>query len=442
MPLFGPRAEEDPRAPEAGTADLGRAPEAGTVGAAPRPGSAPESALPVSALNALARELLEGHFPPLWVGGEIANWRRTSAGHRYFTLRDESAQVSCVLFRSDARRLPAEPEEGMDVQAFGRVSLYEARGAYQLIVRRLQAGGDGLWRLAFEKLRRRLAAEGLLDAERKRPLPSFPARVGVVTSRSGAALRDVLTVIRRRAPWTHVRLSACRVQGEGAAEDIACAIERLCGRGEVDVLLLARGGGGIEDLWCFNEERVARAVAACPVPVISAVGHETDVTIADLVADVRAPTPSAAAELAVPDRHELAARLRGARARLLRGLRAPVERGEARARRAEERLLGGMARRLERWEARLARAGDRLDALSPLSALRRGYAVPLAANGSVLRAAAAFSEGLRFRLRVVDGTVPCTAGRPEPAPEPVPGAESGPGTESGRGMDPGAAEGG
>lgn len=378
-----------------------------------RPGAAPETAVPVHLLNARVRELLEGSVRPLWVVGEVANWRRTAAGHCYFTLRDDGAQIACAMFRSDARRLPTDPEEGMEVQAFGRVSLYEARGSYQLVVRDLRTGGDGLWRLAFERVRRRLAAEGLLDPDRKRPVPTYPERVGVVTSRSAAALRDVATVIRRRAPWTHVLLSASRVQGDGAGSEICEALERLIRHGEVDVVIVTRGGGGVEDLWCFNEERVARAVAACPVPVISAVGHETDMTIVDLVADLRAPTPSAAAELAVPDGAELRGRLRRMRERLARGLRARAERAETRAFHAEERLLRAVRHRLQRWDGRLAHAADRLDALSPLSTLRRGYAVPLDADGAVLRSVDSFPEGRRFRLRVVDGTVPCAAsGRP------------------------------
>ena len=247
----------------------------------------------VAELNRAVRGLLEFEFPPLYVAGEVANWKRASSGHCYFTLKDEAAQLRCVMWRSDATRLPIDPEEGMRVRAFGSATLYEARGDFQLNVRSLEGEGEaGLWKLAFEKLRARLEAEGLLDPARRRPIPAFPRSVGVVTSLSGAALRDILTVIGRRAPWTRVVLYGTRVQGEGASLEIAAAIGKLGGSGEVDLLIVGRGGGSIEDLWAFNEEPVARAIAECPVPVISAVGHETDVTIADLVADLRAPTPT------------------------------------------------------------------------------------------------------------------------------------------------------
>jgi exodeoxyribonuclease VII large subunit len=339
----------------------------------------------VTALNAAARRILEESFPSLWVVGEVANWRRVSSGHCYFSLRDEDAQISCVLWRSDARRLPTDPEEGMEVLGFGEVSLYEARGSYQLIVRKLEARGEGLWRLAFERLKRKLAAEGLLEEARKRPLPRVPLRVGVVTSRTGAALRDVITVVRRRAPWTELLVSDCRVQGEEAAGEIVRALDRLVRDGRVEVIVVTRGGGSVEDLWCFNEEAVARAVAACPVPVISAVG-----------------------ELVVPDGRVLRADLRKLGDRLVSGLRQRTVRGEERARRAADRLLGGMDRRLERLAGRLEGLGGRLDALSPLGTLRRGYAVPLAGDGRVLRHVADFREGDRFRLRVVDGRVACT----------------------------------
>ncbi|MDP2528629.1 MAG: exodeoxyribonuclease VII large subunit [Candidatus Palauibacterales bacterium] len=393
-PTWGAAAKSEP------------APHAALEPAGP-PGSSRESPVSVSALNAAARRILEESFPSLWVVGEVANWRRVSSGHCYFSLRDEDAQIACVLWRRDARRLPTDPEEGMEVLGFGEVSLYEARGSYQLIVRKLEARGEGLWRLAFERLKRKLAAEGLLEEARKRPLPRVPLRVGVVTSRTGAALRDVITVVRRRAPWTELLVSDCRVQGEEAAGEIVRALDRLVRDGRVEVIVVTRGGGSVEDLWCFNEEAVARAVAACPVPVISAVGHEIDVTITDLVADVRAPTPSAAGELVVPDARVLRADLRKLGDRLVSGLRQRTVRGEERARRAADRLLGGMDRRLERLAGRLEGLGGRLDALSPLGTLRRGYAVPLAGDGRVLRHLEDFRQGDRFRLRVVDGRVAC-----------------------------------
>ncbi len=226
----------------------------GRSGEVVAPGRSAETALPVSEVNAAVRGVLEASFAPLWVVGEVANWRRVSSGQCYFSLRDESAQISCVIWRSDAARLPTDPEEGMEVCAYGGLSLYEARGQYQLIVQKLEAKGEGLWKLAFERTRRRLEAEGLTDPARRRLLPALPRRVGIVTSREGAALHDVVSVIRRRAPWTHILLSACRVQGEGAAREICAALDAVCQHPEVDVVVLTRGGGSVEDLWCFNEE--------------------------------------------------------------------------------------------------------------------------------------------------------------------------------------------
>ncbi len=210
----------------------------------------------------------------------MANWKRAGSGHCYFTLKDESAQLRCVMWRGEAARLPMDPEEGMRVRVFGQLTLYEARGDYQLSVRTLEGEeGEGLWKLAFERLRSKLEQEGLLLPERKRALPRFPQTVGVVTSLTGAALHDILTVLRRRAPWLQVLVRGTRVQGEGAAQEIADALRVLGGSGRVDVVIVGRGGGSLEDLWAFNEEPVARAVAECPVPVVSAVGHEVDVTI-------------------------------------------------------------------------------------------------------------------------------------------------------------------
>ncbi len=398
----------DAEAPAAeGAAGDGSSPSESDEEADAAPGETPETAITVARLNAEARRVLEERFPTLWVTGEVANWTRARSGHRYFTLRDEEAQVSCVMWRSDARSLPTDPEDGLEVCARGEVSLYEVRGDFQLVVRRMEARGEGLWRLAFEQLKRKLADEGLLDDARKRPIPRVPGRVGVVTSRSGAAVRDVVSVVRRRAPWTRVLVSHTRVQGEEAAPEIVAALERLVERGGVDVIVVTRGGGSIEDLWAFNEEPVARAVAACPVPVISAVGHEVDVTICDLVADRRAPTPSAAGELAVADGEALRADLRRLGDALVSGLRDRTRRGGDRVARGGERLLSAARRRLERARSRLEGLSGRLDALSPLSTLRRGYAVPTGPEGEVLRRVEAFTAGDRFRLRVIDGRVEC-----------------------------------
>ncbi|MDB4951147.1 MAG: Exodeoxyribonuclease 7 large subunit, partial [Gemmatimonadetes bacterium] len=292
----------------------------------------------VGEVNAAARDLVEGYFPPMWVAGEVSNFTKARSGHCYFTLRDRDAQLRCVMWRDDARRLPTQPAEGMEVRALGRLTVYPSRGEFQLGVAELEAKGEGLWKLAFQQLHTKLEAEGLTSPLRRRPIPRHPACVGIVTSSAGAALHDVVTVIRRRAPWTRIVLSAARVQGEGAAQEVADAIRRIGRAGCADVLIVGRGGGSVEDLWAFNEEVVARAIAECPVPVISAVGHETDVTIADLVADLRAPTPSAAAEAAVPDGEHVRAELAALSVRLSSGVRLRVA--------AERRRADGLAQGL------------------------------------------------------------------------------------------------
>lgn len=363
----------------------------------------------VSNLNRLVRELLDQSLPPIWVAGEVANWKRSSRGHCYFTLRDAEAQVRCVLFSSDARRLPTEPEEGMSVRAFGAVTLYEARGDYQLIIRDMEATeAGGLWRLAFEKLRSRLEAEGLLAAERKRPLPRMPARVGLVTSPVGAAVHDVVRVIEQRAPWTTVVLSPARVQGDGAEHEIAAALKRLAEHGNVDVIIVGRGGGSVEDLWAFNREEVARAIATCPVPVVSAVGHEVDVTIADLVADRRAATPSAAAEQVVPDGAALRRQLRTGTVRLEGTIRRLADRQRRVTDELSAALESGVDRAVEARRRRLVRVAEKLEALSPLAALKRGFAVAQDEEGRVLRRVDDFARVGRIRLRVLDGRVDCS----------------------------------
>jgi exodeoxyribonuclease VII large subunit len=375
----------------------------------PRPARPQEEppVLGVADLNALVREMLETRVPPLWVEGEISGWKRFASGHRYFCLRDADAQINAVMFRSDAQRLPAEPEEGMHVRAFGQVTLYDRRGDYQLVVRRIEATGDGgLWRIAFERLRAKLEREGLLDPARKRALPRYPRTVGIVTSPVGAALHDMLHIIERRAPWTRVVLSPARVQGEGAAWEVARAIERFARHGiGVDVVIVARGGGSVEDLWAFNEEPVARAIAACPAPVISGVGHETDFTIADFVADLRAPTPSAAAEHAVPDGAALQDELNVARTRLARSLRRFAGRRREQLEFSRDRLERRMRRIVETRRATLARLAGQIEALSPLQSLARGFGVPLDADGRILRRVDDFVTDASFTLRIADGSV-------------------------------------
>jgi exodeoxyribonuclease VII large subunit len=325
----------------------------------------------VSDLTARIRDLLARNFTDITVRGEISNCRAASSGHYYFTLKDERAQVKCVLFKQQQRGMKFRPEDGIQVIVRGSVSVYEARGEYQIYVESLEPAGRGALQLAFEQLKKRLEEEGLFEAGRKKPLPLLPSRIGLVTSPAGAAVRDVLRILRRRFPNVHLTLYPVRVQGDGAAMEIARALEYFGkGRLPVDVILLVRGGGSLEDLWSFNEEALARAIAGCAMPVISGVGHETDFTIADFVADVRASTPSAAAELVVQTRREfdkhvydLRARMEGAiRYRLLelsrrvhalaarRGFRRPLDLLRQQRQRADEltgRLTQGLRGRLE-----------------------------------------------------------------------------------------------
>lgn len=370
------------------------------------PGASPESAVEIGAVTETVKEMLEGSFAPLWVKGEVSDFKRHRNGHWYFCLRDASAQMRCVVWSREQRRIPAAPDDGMQVLAFGQVTVYAARGDLQFTVTRIEASGEGLWRKAMELTRLRLAGDGLLAPERKRPLPRFPRCLAVVTSLDGAALHDIVSVARRRSPQISVVAASTRVQGDGAPEEIAAAVERVGRWGGADVLIVGRGGGAREDLWAFNDERVARAIAAAPIPVISAVGHEIDITLADLVADLRAATPSAAAEAAVPVRAELLADLR-ARSQALASL---AQRGvdDARANAARGTRAVGMAsaRCVARHRARTAVAAARMHALSPLATLARGYSVARDNDDShTLSVIADFAIGDTFHLRVRDGRV-------------------------------------
>ena len=297
--------------------------------------------LSVSQLNRAARQLLESGLPMIWVEGELSNLARPASGHFYFSLKDGQAQVRCAMFRSSNRRLKFEPDNGLQVLLRARVSIYEPRGDYQLIVEHMEEAGEGLLRRRFEELKASLAEEGLFDETHKLRLPAIPRRIGVITSPSGAAIRDILHVLRRRYPLAPIVLYPTRVQGTGAKEEISAALKTAAQRAECDVLILSRGGGSLEDLWAFNEELVARSLFACPIPTISGVGHEIDFTIADLVADVRAPTPSGAAEIVVPDSKEL-----------LRELQLQTNRAGA----ATRRVLQASGESLRQLGGRLARS--------------------------------------------------------------------------------------
>jgi exodeoxyribonuclease VII large subunit len=309
----------------------------------------------VSRLNREAKALLEGSFPLLWVEGELSNLSRPASGHLYFTLKDAQAQVRCALFRGSQRHVSIAPKDGMQVLVRARVSLYEGRGDYQLIVESLEEAGEGALRRAYEQLRNRLSQEGLFDGARKKPLPRLPKRIGIITSPSGAVLHDILTTLKRRFPAIPVLLHPVPVQGEGAAEKIAAMIRLAGQRRDCDVLILARGGGSLEDLWAFNEEVVARAIHACPVPIVCGVGHETDVSIADFVADARAPTPTAAAEMLSPNQSDWLLALEQKEQRLVRLLRDRL--------RAVQQQLDYLGTRLVHPHERLARLGERLRVL-------------------------------------------------------------------------------
>ncbi len=370
-----------------------------------------EGAWTVAELTRRARAVVEAGLPALWVKGEVSGFKAYGSGHWYFSLRDKVAQLRCVMWSRENQRLPAPPADGMQVFVFGTPTVWEERGEFRLTVRQLlSTEAGGLWQVAFEKAKAALLLDGLLDPARKRPLPTFPRRLAVVTSPDGAALRDIVAVLARRWPWVEILLIPTRVQGDGADRDVCAALALLGRIPRLDVAIVGRGGGSKEDLWTFNSERVARAVAAAPVPVISAVGHETDVTLCDLVADLRAPTPSAAAEAATPDRVEFLALLDRLGGALARALVAPTRHAGERLERAGDRLAVDMTRTLERGAARLAATGARLDALSPLKVLARGYAVARDAEGRVLRRMVQFAPGLAFRLQVRDGEVAARVG--------------------------------
>lgn len=415
--------------------------------------------LTVSELNRLAREVLERSIPLFWVSGEVSNFTRAASGHWYFSLKDQGAQVRCVMFRGRNSYLDWQPREGDKVEARAVVTLYEARGDFQLTVESLQRAGLGALFEAFERLRMKLQAEGLFDAGRKRALPALPRQIGIVTSPDAAALRDVLTTLKRRMPGIPVVIYPTPVQGKGAAERIAAAIQRASTRAECDVLIVCRGGGSIEDLWQFNEEIVARAIASCSMPVISGVGHETDTTIADFVADQRAPTPTAAAELATPDRLSLLQRLTQQQAQLHRRLQqrlqnhaqqldflarrllSPSQQLAGRSAALKQlqwrlqsaslqlaskpavtlkqlhwRLQTAAQQRLQYRQQQLVQLSQSLSHLNPQAVLSRGYALVHLDDGMLVRSSQQLETGSTVRLvlgegeatAVVDGKSPTT----------------------------------
>lgn len=387
----------------------------------------------VSEVNEFLRALLDGvpQLQSLCVRGEISNYKLYPSGHHYFTLKDESSAIRCVMFRGAAGHLRFRPENGMKVLAFGRVSVFPRDGAYQLYVSELAAVGVGDLHVAFEQLKAKLYAEGLFDPTHKKPLPRYPQTVGIITSSAGAAVHDMIRILRARYPLAEVKLLAVRVQGAEAPAEIVGALRYANKYRVADVLITGRGGGSIEDLWAFNDERVARAIYESDIPVISAVGHEPDVTIADFVADARASTPSNAAELAVPDRDELHRRLETAQRRMeklqLARLSAARERlgrsADKRVLRDPAALLSERRMLLDYMQGRLNTAAERrfgaarqrfgalsaaLDAMSPLKVLSRGYSVALKPDGTVLREARQVARGEEITLKLGQGALSCT----------------------------------
>ncbi|MDO8500299.1 MAG: exodeoxyribonuclease VII large subunit [Gemmatimonadaceae bacterium] len=369
------------------------------------PGRSPETAISISELNDATKTIVESAFGRFWVRGEVSDFKSYRSGHWYFCLRDSSAQMSCVAWASDQRGIPAPPDDGMQVIAQVQMTLYPAKGTLQLRVTRIEAAGDGLWRKAMQQTVDRLTADGLLAPERKRALPRHPRVVAVVTSTSGAAIRDILSVVQRRRPGMRVVVCGAAVQGDGAPAEICAAIDRIMRWGGADVLIVGRGGGSREDLWAFNDERVARAVATCRIPVISAVGHEIDTTVCDLVADVRAATPSAAAETAIPAAADMLAALVAQRRRLTSGVQRRAESAALDLRAIARDMRLASIRAAERRRAQIGATAGRLNALSPLATLERGYAVARTIDGRLLSSFAEFGVGDRFRLTLRDGIV-------------------------------------
>jgi exodeoxyribonuclease VII large subunit len=384
--------------------------------------------LTVSQLNQLVRVTLETRLDAVWVLGEISNFRVPPSGHCYFTLKDDKSQISAVLFRRQGQNLAFVPENGMQVLCFARVSLYTARGDLQIYVESLEPRGQGALYLAFEQLKKKLAQEGLFAVERKRLLPFLPETIGIVTSDTGAALHDMLRIIRDRYPDRRVVVRPVKVQGVGSAKEIAAAIADLCTTG-IEVMIVGRGGGSLEDLWAFNEEVVARAIFACSVPVISAVGHEVDFTIADFVADQRAPTPTAAAEMVVPCKQELLAQLQLIENQLFRCMQNKIDEAQEICRRLVKRLSdpGRKLRekqqhlddlsidlqrrflaRLSQFKERLGHESSRLGGLSPLAVLDRGYSITHKMPDEVIvKSADSLDVGDLVRITLAHGRASC-----------------------------------
>jgi len=378
----------------------------------------------VSELTFQIRDILEGRYPDVWVTGEVSNFRNPESKHYYFSIKDESSQMRAVIF-GGRQRLTFDIEDGLELICHGKVSVYSARGEYQIIIDHCEPKGKGALQLAFEQLKMKLTAEGLFSKERKRALPFLPKKIGVVTSPTGAAIRDIIHVLTRRFPTIEVLLNPVKVQGEGAAEEIAQAINEMNIRDDIDVLIVGRGGGSLEDLWAFNEEVVARAIFASRIPVISAVGHEIDFTIADFVADVRAPTPSAAAEIVVPRKEDLEGEIRDLKRQLLLAIRQDLQTKWSEVQKLKGRItdpsrrfpdlymrVDGLSERLrnaiwtdlQKREQILQRLQSNLKHLSPINILEKGYAVVTKKEGAgPIKSAKSLKEGAAVNIRFYEG---------------------------------------
>jgi exodeoxyribonuclease VII large subunit len=371
----------------------------------PAPGSTPATAIDVSTLTEAISDVLAGAFPRLWVRGEISDFKRYKKGGQwYFSLRDGMSTISCVMWAQDTQRMPAAPDEGTAVLAYCDLKVYLKTGQIQMTVRRLKDVGDGIWRKAFEATRKRLEADGLLEPARKRKLPHFPRCIAVVTSADGAALHDIETVVRKRCPSVELVLIPATVQGDEAPRSLCRALTRLKKWGGADLVIFGRGGGSREDLWAFNDEKVARALAACSVPTIAAIGHQVDVTICDLVADYRAPTPSAAAEAAVPVLSDLQAEIADYANALRRQVTRIVSLGNERLTNVTHRLRMHSERAVERRRMRVDAFARQLHALSPLATLGRGYAAVFDAQGAAVSDVRRLSAGDHVNVRMRDGS--------------------------------------
>lgn len=383
----------------------------------------------VSQLNNEARILLEQSFQQIWIMGEISNFVRPASGHLYFSLKDDKAQVRCAFFRNNHGKMKFKPENGQQVLVYGYVSVFEPRGDFQLIVLHMEPAGSGALQIAFEQLKNRLAQEGLFDVKHKKPLPEFPQQIGVITSATGAAIHDILTVLKRRFTSIPVIIYPTLVQGDKAAQQIANMINLANSRQECDVLIVARGGGSIEDLWPFNEEIVARTIFACDIPIVTGIGHEIDFTIADFVADLRAATPSAAAESISPDKNEfrqmviklknnlyqyLSAQLQQHNTHLLhlsKRLRHPGQLLREQAQRLdqiEQRMQTAIRYQLKSDQQRCVHLAAALDALSPLKTLERGYAIVTdTKTNQIIRQASQVTIGEKIQVKLAEGTLGC-----------------------------------